>query len=99
LHRLSFSPVSRSVIRIRQVCRMIHTPIQAVGVRVVDLYGGTSASAARAQSVRRAVRTLAAAGLIDHRDGRVRLVYDALSPKDQEKWRIEWKRDAEAALG
>ena len=62
---------------------MIHTPIQAVGVRVVDLYGGTSASAARAQSVRRAVRTLAAAGLIDHRDGRVRLVYDALSPKDQ----------------
>jgi hypothetical protein len=38
-------------------------------------------------------------GLINHRDGRVRLVYDALSPKDQEKWRIEWKRDAEAALG
>ncbi len=47
----------------------------------------------------RQVRTLAAAGLIDHRYGRVRLVYDALSPKDQEKWRIEWKRDAEAALG
>jgi hypothetical protein len=44
-------------------------------------------------------RTLAAAGLIDHRDGRVRLVYEALSPKGQEKWRIEWKRDAEAALG
>jgi hypothetical protein len=38
--------------------------------------------------------TLAAAGWIDHRGGRVRLVYDALSPKDQEKWRIEWKRDA-----
>jgi len=78
---------------------MIHMPIQAVGVGVVDLYGGTSASAARAQSVRRAVRTLAAAGLIDLRDGRARLVYDAPSPKDREKWRIEWKRDAEAALG
>jgi len=33
------------------------------------------------------------------RTSQYRLVYDALSPKDQEKWRIEWKRDAEAALG